>query len=150
MRLFIAIDLPRSFKAEVTRIQKELKQLSCGGRFVPANNFHITLHFIGESRDLQGAVAAMHEAAQPVLYARETSRSVTKRQLLSLCDTLLSLSQTDRAFTYWLQSIAGLSEHPEQVNASIHANLAGMRDWLSARMDSSMSICSIARSSIPS
>lgn len=32
MRLFIAIDLPRSFKAEVTRIQKELKQLSCGGR----------------------------------------------------------------------------------------------------------------------
>lgn len=30
MRLFIAIDLPRSFKAEVTRIQKELKQLSCG------------------------------------------------------------------------------------------------------------------------
>lgn len=49
MRLFIAIDLPRSFKAEVTRIQKELKQLSCGGRFVPANNFHITLHFIGET-----------------------------------------------------------------------------------------------------
>ena len=28
MRLFIAIDLPRSFKAEVTRIQKELKQLA--------------------------------------------------------------------------------------------------------------------------
>ena len=50
MRLFIAIDLPRSFKAEVTRIQKELKQLSCGGRFVPANNFHITLHFIGRAR----------------------------------------------------------------------------------------------------
>ena len=68
MRLFIAIDLPRSFKAEVTRIQKELKQLSCGGRFVPANNFHITLHFIGESRDLQGAVAAMHEAGRARLW----------------------------------------------------------------------------------
>ena len=70
MRLFIAIDLPRSFKAEVTRIQKELKQLSCGGRFVPANNFHITLHFIGESRDLQGAVAAMHEAGESRLLAQ--------------------------------------------------------------------------------
>ena len=46
MRLFIAIDLPRSFKAEVTRIQKELKQLSCGGRFVPANNFHAALENI--------------------------------------------------------------------------------------------------------
>lgn len=88
----------------------------------------------------QSAFAAMREAAYPVLYARETTRSVTKKQLLTLCDTLLSLSQTDRAFTYWLQSVAGLSEHPEQVTSSIRANLAGMRDWLSARMDSSMSI----------
>ena len=35
MRLFIAIDLPRSFKAELARIQKEVKGISCGGRFVP-------------------------------------------------------------------------------------------------------------------
>ena len=47
MRLFIAIDLPRSFKAELMRIQKEVKGISCGGRFVPQDNFHITLHFIG-------------------------------------------------------------------------------------------------------
>lgn len=33
---------------------------------MPANNFHITLHFIGESRDLQGAVAAMHEAGRGI------------------------------------------------------------------------------------
>lgn len=66
MRLFIAIDLPRSFKAELTRIQKELKQLSCGGKFVTNNNFHITLHFIGESKDLQGAVEAMHEAGRGI------------------------------------------------------------------------------------
>ena len=66
MRLFIAIDLPRSFKAEVSRVQKELKQLSCGGRFVPGASFHITLHFIGESKDLQGAVAAMQEAVRGI------------------------------------------------------------------------------------
>ena len=54
MRLFIAIDLPRSFKAELVRIQKEVKGMSCGGRFVPQDNFHITLHFIGESDDIAG------------------------------------------------------------------------------------------------
>lgn len=66
MRLFIAIELPRSFKAEVARIQKELKLKSCGGRFVDPDGFHITLHFIGESEDLAGAVAAMHEAARGI------------------------------------------------------------------------------------
>lgn len=66
MRLFIAIELPKSFKAEVSRIQKQLKILSCGGRFVPGDNFHITLHFIGESEDLAGAAAAMREAARGI------------------------------------------------------------------------------------
>lgn len=66
MRLFIAIDLPRSFKAELMRIQKEVKGISCGGRFVPQDNFHITLHFIGESDDIAGAAEAMHEAVRGI------------------------------------------------------------------------------------
>lgn len=66
MRLFIAIELPRSFKQELARVQKEVKQVSCGGRFVPQENFHITLHFIGESNDLAGAVDAMHEAVRGI------------------------------------------------------------------------------------
>ena len=66
MRLFIAIGLPKSFQTEVGRIQKELKQVSCGGSFVPAGNFHITLHFIGESQDMVGAVKAMHEAVRGI------------------------------------------------------------------------------------
>lgn len=66
MRLFIAIELPRSFKAEAARIQQELKLKSCGGRFVRQEDFHITLHFIGESTDLAGAAASMHEAARGI------------------------------------------------------------------------------------
>lgn len=66
MRLFIAIELPKSFRQEVGRIQKQLKTLSCGGRFVPEDNFHITLHFIGESRDLAQAVEAIHEASRGI------------------------------------------------------------------------------------
>lgn len=66
MRLFIAIELPRSFKQELARVQKEVKQMSCSGRFVPQENFHVTLHFIGESNDLAGAVAAMREAVRGI------------------------------------------------------------------------------------
>ena len=66
MRLFIAVELPRSFKAEVARIQKELKAKSCCGRFGDLDGCHLTLHFIGDSEDLMGAVAAMHEAARGI------------------------------------------------------------------------------------
>ena len=66
MRLFIAIPLPKSFKKEVLRVQRELKERSSAGRFVPGDNFHITLHFIGESEDLAGAAQAMHEAVRGI------------------------------------------------------------------------------------
>ncbi len=66
MRLFIAIPLPRSFKKEAASIQQALRRVSTGGRFVPTDNFHITLHFIGESKDLPGAVTAMQEAVRGI------------------------------------------------------------------------------------
>lgn len=66
MRLFIAIELSDAMRRELSRISKALKGLSSGGRFVPAENMHITLHFIGESDDLAGAVSAMHEACRDI------------------------------------------------------------------------------------
>lgn len=62
MRLFIAIELPKTMKKELSAALRELKARSSGGRFVPEENMHITLHFIGESNDLVGAVKAMKEA----------------------------------------------------------------------------------------
>ncbi len=49
MRLFVALDLP-------WEVKEELSDLSCnipGARWVPADNFHITLRFIGEASRLQ-------------------------------------------------------------------------------------------------
>lgn len=66
MRLFIAIDLPRPMKAELSGILREVKQRSTGGRFTPPDNFHITLHFIGESDDLPGAIDAMRDAVRGI------------------------------------------------------------------------------------
>ena len=63
MRLFIAIELPKAMRSELSAALKELRSKSSGGRFVPEENMHITLHFIGESNDLVGAVNAMKTAA---------------------------------------------------------------------------------------
>jgi 2'-5' RNA ligase len=49
MRLFVALDLP-------WEVKEELNDLSCslaGARWVPTDNFHLTLRFIGEANRLQ-------------------------------------------------------------------------------------------------
>ncbi len=66
MKLFIAIELPKSMKREISGAIKELKIKSTGGRFVNEENLHITLHYIGESSDLAGAVEAIKKAAQGI------------------------------------------------------------------------------------
>ncbi len=66
MRLFIAIELTHGMRAELAGLLKELKERSCGGRFVPPENFHVTMHFIGESNDLAGACAAMRDAVRGI------------------------------------------------------------------------------------
>jgi 2'-5' RNA ligase len=49
MRLFVALDLP-------WEVKEDLSELSCnipGARWVPTDNFHLTLRFIGEANRLQ-------------------------------------------------------------------------------------------------
>ena len=48
MRVFIALDLPQKTKDNLERSSGEFKALSSGGSFVPKDNFHLTLHFLGE------------------------------------------------------------------------------------------------------
>ncbi|MBQ9832280.1 MAG: RNA 2',3'-cyclic phosphodiesterase [Clostridia bacterium] len=66
MRTFIAIDLPRSMKTELSSILREVKQVSTGGRFVPADSFHITLHFLGDTDDIVSVANAMHDAVRGI------------------------------------------------------------------------------------
>lgn len=62
MRLFIAIEIPKAIRSELSKALRELRSRSSGGRFTPENDLHITLHFIGESDDLMGAVNAVKAA----------------------------------------------------------------------------------------
>ena len=49
MRLFVALDLPWEIKQALARLSINLP----GARWVPADNFHLTLRFIGEANRLQ-------------------------------------------------------------------------------------------------
>lgn len=66
MRLFIAIELDNAMRRELAAVAKALRERSCGGRFVPEENLHVTMHFIGESNDLAGAVEAMRQSCSGI------------------------------------------------------------------------------------
>ena len=61
MRLFIALDLPERTADNLERSASQLKQLSAKGRFVAKQNYHLTLHFLGEvaESDVMYVQAAM-------------------------------------------------------------------------------------------
>ena len=48
MRVFVALDLPQKTKDNLERSANEFKSLSNGGNFTPKENYHLTLHFLGE------------------------------------------------------------------------------------------------------
>lgn len=55
MRLFVAIQLSDELKKTITGTLHDLKQKGVRGNYVPTQNLHLTLAFIGESDD-PGAV----------------------------------------------------------------------------------------------
>ena len=59
MRLFIAIVLSDDMKKAVTGTMHELKKAGVRGGYVPAQNLHVTLAFIGETKDAAAIKAAM-------------------------------------------------------------------------------------------
>ena len=63
MRLFIAIEFTKNIKNELRRFQKELQQGGMSGRFVPEENFHLTLAFIGEYSDPEEILDVMEDVS---------------------------------------------------------------------------------------
>ncbi len=60
MRLFVALDLPRELRRQMSRLATGLP----GARWLPPENYHVTLRFLGEmpahrAEELDGALAAL-------------------------------------------------------------------------------------------
>jgi len=48
MRLFIALALPLKTKENLERSSRQFTEFASKGNFVPTDNYHLTLHFLGE------------------------------------------------------------------------------------------------------
>ena len=66
MRLFIAIPLPPDIIRAVSAARVALEAHGASGRLVPRENYHITLHFLGETDALKDITDAMHEAVRDI------------------------------------------------------------------------------------
>lgn len=66
MRLFIAIPIPPDVVRAVDAARAALESYGAFGRFVPRENYHVTLHFLGETDDLMGATEALREAVRDI------------------------------------------------------------------------------------
>lgn len=53
MRLFIAIELNDRLKNKLAVIQDKVKASSVNGKYTDLDNFHLTLHFIGEVNEIE-------------------------------------------------------------------------------------------------
>ena len=69
MRLFIGILLPRAVQDSVAESARLLEQHCAAGRFVPRENYHLTLAFLGEQPE--GAL----ETIWKDVYKRQQLRS---------------------------------------------------------------------------
>ena len=56
MRLFASLELPEAFADEVAALARRLAAV-CEGRFVPAENHHLTLAFLGEVGEAEARLA---------------------------------------------------------------------------------------------
>lgn len=66
MRLFIAISLPPDITRALSASRVALEAYGATGRFVPRENYHITLHFLGETDALHDVTDAMRQAVRDI------------------------------------------------------------------------------------
>ena len=59
MRLFIAVDLADNMKKSLVGTLHELKKQGIAGSYVPMQNFHVTLAFLGEVKDPEEVIKVM-------------------------------------------------------------------------------------------
>lgn len=72
MRSFIGVNFSKEVKADISSIQRKVRDNAVQGRFKHVDNFHITLKFLGEIENSQApqiaeqleAIAGQHESFQ--------------------------------------------------------------------------------------
>lgn len=66
MRMFIAVELEQEQKEKLAALQTQTQAFCRKGNFTPMDNFHLTLHFLGEMQpeDIEYLQDALYETAR--------------------------------------------------------------------------------------
>ena len=83
MRVFVALELPQKTKDNLERSSKQFAELSNGGNFVPKDNYHITLHFLG------------NVAASDLIYIQSAMDSIAHLPAPELAVTQFAMMRTN-------------------------------------------------------
>ena len=72
MRVFIALNVPDKMRDNLERSASQFKDLATGGSFTPKDNYHVTLHFLGNVQPsnliyIQSAMDAVKHLPAPRL-----------------------------------------------------------------------------------
>lgn len=99
MRVFVALELPDRTKDNLERSSRQFAEYANGGNFVPKENMHLTLHFLGnvEPSDLiyvQSAMDGIKDMPAPELavtqFAMQRTGDIVWAKIRQ-CDELTSL-----------------------------------------------------------
>lgn len=96
MRAFIALELPDEFRGEVAAVSRILAQ-SCQGRFLPYENLHVTLAFLGDIGEAESsvAIATLEEACSGVAPIPLDPEGLGKFGRRSDCTLWMGLRESD-------------------------------------------------------
>ena len=72
MRVFVALELPQKTKDNLERSAHQFAEYANGGNFVPKDNYHVTLHFLGNVQPsdliyIQSAMDSIKDLPAPEL-----------------------------------------------------------------------------------
>ena len=91
MRLFIAIRLSDEMKSSLLDTMHAFKKSGVKGSYVPGQNLHLTLAFIGETKETAAvkAVSSRVTAGSPVCFSR-TAKACHYEAGFTACSTILT------------------------------------------------------------
>ena len=131
MRLFVAVDMPPEIKDAVARVIEELRPAVPGARWVPRDNLHLTLAFLGETPLVDEVSLAVTAAAKRVapfetgLAGAGTFPSVRRARVVWL-GLAGEESFAAAASAVWGE-LAPLGFEPEKRSFSAHLTVARLR-----------------------
>ncbi|TGE32962.1 RNA 2',3'-cyclic phosphodiesterase [Desulfosporosinus sp. Sb-LF] len=112
MRLFVGIELPDEIKRVLLEFQSELKQLGVKGLWKSAENFHVTLEFLGE----------LEPNSLPTLTETLSKRARNHKPFHLSIEGLGAFPSLKRPHTLWT-AISGSLNALHQLRDEIHIEL---------------------------